>query len=278
MPEIEAEAPPQTTAAATQAGAALSPGARVRAFWQEIHNNCLSRSSDAELRKLDMQPLVVLVVCAVALLVIRFVGKDSLFSLLVPPPSWTEQRNSYWELWSMAWWSGWSLIGYVLLPVLAVRALPGERLRDYGFSWSGFSAHWRLYLLLYLLVLPLAVLMSHTESFQRIYPFYKQANRSLFDFMVWEALYAAQFVGLEFFFRGFMLHGVKRSLGLHAVWVMVIPYCMIHFGKTAAESAGAIVAGVVLGTISLRTNSIWGGVAIHVAVAATMDLLTLRYL
>jgi membrane protease YdiL (CAAX protease family) len=272
MPEVEIDS--ETERAATIAAPSL--GARVWLFWNEIHTSCLAPKD--ELRRLDARPLVVLLVSAVSLMVIRFAGKESVFALVYPPPAGDVIRSTNWELWSMAWWSGCSLVGYMLLPVIAICCLPGERLRDYGWSWKGFRDHWRMYVLLYLLVLPLAVVMSRTASFKNIYPFYKLANRSAFDFAAWQAIYAAQFVGLEFFFRGFMLHGTKRSLGAHAIWVMVIPYCMIHFGKTFAESAGAIVAGLVLGTISLRTDSIWGGVAIHVAVAVTMDLLTVGYL
>jgi membrane protease YdiL (CAAX protease family) len=59
---------------------------------------------------------------------------------------------------------------------------------------------------------------------------------------------------------------------------MVVPYNMIHYGKTLSESLGAIFAGIILGTIALRTRSIWGGVFVHVAVALTMDFLTIGYL
>jgi len=57
-----------------------------------------------------------------------------------------------------------------------------------------------------------------------------------------------------------------------------VPYCMIHFGKTFAETMAAIVAGLALGTVALRTKSIWGGVFVHIAVAVTMDLMTVGYL
>jgi membrane protease YdiL (CAAX protease family) len=56
---------------------------------------------------------------------------------------------------------------------------------------------------------------------------------------------------------------------------MIVPYCMIHFQKPMAETFGAIIAGLVLGTLAMRTRSIWGGVAIHAAVALTMDVLAL---
>ena len=51
------------------------------------------------------------------------------------------------------------------------------------------------------------------------------------------------------------------------MFVAVVPYCMIHFQKPLPEALGAIVAGVVLGALSLRTGSVLGGAAVHVAVA-----------
>jgi hypothetical protein len=122
----------------------------------------------------------------------------------------------------------------------------------------GLLPHIGLYLVLYAFVFPLCWLMAHTKDFQRIYPFYRLANRSLFEFVAWELLYAAQFLSLEFFFRGFMLSR-PSARGVHAIWVMVVPYCMIHFGKTFAETMAAIVAGLALGTVALRTSRSGGG-------------------
>ena len=91
------------------------------------------------------------------------------------------------------------------------------------------------------------------------------------DLLIWELFYGLQFFALEFFFRGFMLHAWKDRLGYFSIFAMVIPYCMVHFQKPWPETLGAILAGTVLGTISLRTGTIWGGVFIHVAVAWSMD-------
>jgi membrane protease YdiL (CAAX protease family) len=56
---------------------------------------------------------------------------------------------------------------------------------------------------------------------------------------------------------------------------MVVPYCMIHFGKPFLEALAAIAAGIVLGTLALKTRSIWCGVLIHVSVAISMDVAAL---
>ncbi len=241
-------------------------------IWQEIDADAVR-----DRRRLDYRPVVVYLLVAVSLTLQEYFGDRGFYRDF----SWLPRSARYgpnWELYSFAWWAGWRVFGFLVLPTIAVLCMPGERLRDYGWSTAGFWKHIRLYVGLYLSVLPLVFLMSRTHAFQRIYPFYKLANRSALDFAAWELMYAAQFVSLEFFFRGFMLQATKASLGVHCIWVMVVPYCMIHYGKTFAECNAAIVAGVVLGTIALRTRSIWGGIFVHIAVALTMDVLTVGFL
>ena len=41
------------------------------------------------------------------------------------------------------------------------------------------------------------------------------------------------------------------------------------------ETIGAVFAGIILGALSLKSRSIWLGVAIHYSVAITMDLAAL---
>jgi membrane protease YdiL (CAAX protease family) len=58
---------------------------------------------------------------------------------------------------------------------------------------------------------------------------------------------------------------------------MCVPYCMIHYGKPYLEAAGAVVAGVALGSLAMRTRSIYSGFLVHVTVALLMDLLSLAH-
>ncbi|RZA09054.1 MAG: CPBP family intramembrane metalloprotease, partial [Moraxellaceae bacterium] len=80
------------------------------------------------------------------------------------------------------------------------------------------------------------------------------------------------FVCLEFFFRGFILNALRPALGANAIWVMCVPYLMIHFPKLWLEATGAILFGLFLGILALRSRSIWGGVLVHAGVALTMDI------
>ena len=175
-------------------------------------------------------------------------------------------RNAYWSL--------GCLFFYFVIPALVIRLVFREKLSEYGLSPKGFFKHLPIYLLLFLPVAAGTVLVSYSDSFQRTYPFYHNP-RFIWDMLLWDFLYCVQFFGLEFFFRGFMVHSMKFKLGSSAVWVMVLPYLMIHFTKPAPEAFGAIIAGTVLGVLSLRTCSIWGGVFIHCMVAIMMDWLSL---
>jgi membrane protease YdiL (CAAX protease family) len=56
---------------------------------------------------------------------------------------------------------------------------------------------------------------------------------------------------------------------------MMVPYCMLHFGKPMPETLAAICGGIILGFMSLRTRSIWMGTAIHITVAGLMDAASL---
>lgn len=220
----------------------------------------------------DWRVLVVLVVAAVSLTLQEYIGDRGAFERWFP----TRGPNQYYELRGFAWWSSWRVIGYVIIPVVAILIMPGERLRDYHFSARGFVRHLWIYILLFALILPAVIVASTTDQFRHTYPFYRMANRSPFDLWSWEVLYAAQFLSLEIFFRGFLLQGLRRALGSNAIFVMIVPYCMIHYGKPMTETLGAIGAGVILGTVAMRTKSIWGGVLIHVGVALTMDVLALK--
>jgi hypothetical protein len=174
-----------------------------------------------------------------------------------------------------AWWSGWRVLGFFLLPALVIKVLLRGKILDHGLQTRGFWGHAWIYVGFFAYVLVAVLVVSYDDHFQTYYPFYEQASRSWFDFWTWELLYAAQFFSLEFFFRGFWLKASKNAMGSHAIYAMVGPYCMIHFGKPFPETLAAILAGVVLGTLALRTRSIWAGFLIHVSVALSMDVAAL---
>ncbi|HYH63203.1 MAG TPA: CPBP family intramembrane glutamic endopeptidase [Urbifossiella sp.] len=162
---------------------------------------------------------------------------------------------------------------YAVVPGFVVTVCFREKLTDYGVGVRGVIADWPVYLAFATIMVPLVYLCSALPRFQEIYPFYRVTSPADVNAALvrWELAYALQFIGLEFFFRGFMVHGTKHRFGTYSVFLMVIPYCMIHFHKPVAECFASIVAGVALGVVSLVTKSVWPGAGLHILVAWGMD-------
>ena len=175
----------------------------------------------------------------------------------------------------LAYWSFLCFVAYLAVPALLTRFVLKERLRDFGLTFRGFGTHLPLYALLFLLVLPLVYLASRDPSFRHTYPFAAEARNGFTDLLKWELIYGLQFLSLEFFFRGFLIFGLEKRFGANAIFVMAVPYCMIHFHKPWPEALGAIGAGLILGALALRTRPVLGGVLIHWAVAISMDVLAI---
>jgi membrane protease YdiL (CAAX protease family) len=194
-----------------------------------------------------------------------------------------EQRGHRWvrlelydELYGYGWWVFSRVFGYVAVPIAVWKLLfPGDRILDMGLRARGFLSHFWIYALCLAVVMAALVVVAQQPDFGNYYPFYKQSSRSWSDFLAWEAMYFLQFLGLEFFFRGWMLSALRRTLGASAIFAMAVPYCMIHYGKPYLEAHGALVAGIVLGSLAMRTRSIYAGFLVHVTVAFSMDYLAL---
>jgi len=186
------------------------------------------------------------------------------------------QMVKYDEFYSYCWWVIARVIGYVLIPFPLWKLLfPKDSLLDMGLRGRGFFKHVWIYGLCLAVVIPAMVLVSRQPDFGNYYPFYKLASRSWFDFGLWEAIYGLQFFCLELFFRGWIVGALRKSMGASAIFVMAAPYCMIHYGKPYLEAHGAIVAGIVLGSLAMRTRSIYSGFLVHITVAYSMDFLAL---
>lgn len=256
-----------------------------RDTWRTLDREAaFKRMELAEAGQFDKRPLVALVIAAVVMTMQDYYGGRYLYDESIRP--WLVELQvkgvgginvaKYDELYSYAWWIAARVIGYVLVPFPLWKLLfPKDSLLDLGLRLRGFTRHLWIYGLCLAIVVPTMLIVANQPDFGAYYPFYKQSSRSWFDFLVWEAMYYLQFLALELFFRGFLIGALRHTLGSASIFVMTIPYCMIHYGKPYLEANGAIIAGVVLGSLAAKTKSIYAGFLVHVTVAALMDILSL---
>jgi len=253
--------------------------------WAVIKVEFAAIESEAEhLREVDSgpdwRPLIALLVATLVLLGVHYLKFATVFEAVMQGVLGDEafirlRQHQYFALFAELWWGLCHLIGYVIVPALVIKFLFKERIRDYGFAWNQTSRYLPWCIFIAVLVVSFAYFASYRSDFLNHYPFYGLAQRSVLDLLMWESIYIAQFLFLEFFFRGFLLHSCHRRFGATALFVMIVPYVMIHFSKPWLEASGALLFGLVLGIIAMRSHSIWGGVFVHTSVALAMDIMAL---
>ena len=177
-------------------------------------------------------------------------------------------------------WSSSLIITVIPLLLICIMIEKEHPRIYYGMAWKRFRAK------PYFLLLGIAVVCIGIGSFlseiQNYYPRFQFSGGNAYaeknDLPLWvsvllyELAYGSDFISVELFFRGFLIHAFVRMLGGHAVLPMVAAYAFLHFGKPLAETISSIFGGYILGIVSYYTRSIWGGIIIHMGVAWAMEL------
>ena len=146
----------------------------------------------------------------------------------------------------------------------------------YGLSKYEDSLKPYFYMLLIMLV-PIMI-AGTTEGFLETYPRIKSTMKegypmlSKFHYISYEVIYGFNFIGIEIFFRGFLILSLLDILGKDAILPMACFYVAIHFGKPMGECISSFFGGSMLGIISYHNGSIKGGVLVHIGIAWMMEI------
>jgi len=225
-------------------------------------------------RGLSFDAVVVIVAATVLIILFHENGSSSVFRgkfLKYFSPS------EFLDLYPAFYWYGCSLLLLGIAPLLLGRLVLGFPTRDLGVGLGDWKFGLKATFGLYFAFLPILVLVSYLPSFQSKYPLFYEATSSGTHFFVYECAYAVYFIGWEFIFRGFMLFGLRPSIGFYAVFVQMIPFAILHFGKAQIETLAAGFAGVLLGYLALRARSFWYGWLLHTLVAVSNDVLAMLH-
>jgi CAAX protease family protein len=274
--------------ACREAGLSEKSYFRLRRKHAGLQLGSTDKAAQATVRQEDIRPFIILTVVPICLVFIHYFGDvewlawflDSLgIRGLAADFRATFSGTGPRDLPPLLWWAGTSVAGYVVVPVVLVTLLWRQRLAEYGVRWSADWLTLRPYLAFVVFMIPVVWIVSYTDQFQARYPFLDmmpgESIRS--RWIIWESAYFAQFFALEFFFRGFMVLGLKARFGWMSIPVMVVPYCMIHFAKPMPEALAAIVAGIALGHLSMKSGTVLWGALLHCAVAMSFDLTVLLH-
>lgn len=241
-------------------------------------------------RKLELrfEPVFILLSSQILLLILMYYGLPRYYRQNIAY-KFADTQSTYSIIFPHVYWFAAAFLMRTCVPILLIWFVLRDKLGNFGYSLRGtFKLAWA-YPLLYLLVLPFVIWGATFESFQLKYPLCKGLVTA--DAVHWKALvlyelaYGMMFLSGESFWRGYILFGLEKYFGYYAIFIMVIPYSMGHFGvlgfgytgKPFPETMGSILAGLVLGYLALKHRSFWLGVLLHWAVALTMDGLVIYH-
>lgn len=164
----------------------------------------------------------------------------------------------------------------VMLPLLMlVHRLLEKKWTLYGIKQTQSL---KTYILLIAFMLPLLIWASLQHDFSLVYPKAGIVGRqlgneaNLFHYLLFETAYAADFFTIEFFFRGFVIVALSKLIGKQCLLPVALFYFSIHLGKPMMEAVSSFFGGLILGSISYHSKSIWGGLVVHISIALLMEL------
>jgi membrane protease YdiL (CAAX protease family) len=184
---------------------------------------------------------------------------------------WQNDEQQFW-LRSIGWVVR---VFVVLVPIFIIWYIKDKSNQPFYGTKALDSA--KPYLLMLVIMLPLLAWASTQPDFLQMYPksgFIKYTSYAAqkWRYLVFELCYGFDFISIEFFFRGFLILALLNICGTQCIIPVAVFYCTIHLGKPMAEAISSFWGGLLLGIVSYNTQSIWGGLLVHLGIAWLMEV------
>ena len=182
------------------------------------------------------------------------------------------------DLYQYLYWFIGNFFSFFILPLLIIIIILKDKPRNFGLRIGDFRPGLRISFYFILVMILIAWFASSSSSFGNTYPLFQRTKESWDLFLVYEVGLLVYVFAWEFIWRGFMLFGLEEKFGYYAVLIQMIPFVILHNGKPSIETFSAIIGGIALGILALRTRSFLYCVIVHISVMFTIDLFSvLRY-
>jgi membrane protease YdiL (CAAX protease family) len=178
-------------------------------------------------------------------------------------------------LYEYIYWFAGDFVTLFIIPVLIIKFLLKDRLTDYGLRMGDHKTGFKYSFIFLAVMLPVLWFVSSNNDFIQTYPQLEDVKYSWNIFLIFESGILLYMVAWEFIWRGFLLFGLEPKFGYYAVLFQMIPFVILHNGKPAIETFGAIIAGLALGILALRTRSILYCIITHAGVMFFIDLVSI---
>ena len=168
----------------------------------------------------------------------------------------------------------WTAKGFILmfiipaLLILFTKTNPSK----FGFNFNNIKQSIIYAIIIVIVSLPFLFYFSTEPSFKAYYPLWKNQM----DFIPAELLLFFSMIGIELFFRGFLLNiAIKYVNWKYAVILQAVLYMLVHIGKPFPEVFLSLFAGLAFGYAAFKTKSIMPSLISHYSIAVIFDILTI---
>jgi membrane protease YdiL (CAAX protease family) len=186
--------------------------------------------------------------------------------------------SPYFSFYQYLYWFNGDFITLFVLPCLIIKLVLKEKIQSYGVRAGKYRKGLKWTLLFSAVMVVVVWFASALPSFTSYYPQLSMAKDDWKIFVVFEAVLFIYLFAWEFFWRGFMLFGLEEKFGLYAIFIQMVPFVIMHNGKPLMETLGAIIGGLLLGVLALKTRSFIYCVLVHFCVIFSIDFIAiLRY-
>ena len=163
--------------------------------------------------------------------------------------------NPYSDLYEFLYWFICDFFVYGILTVVIIKLILKEKTKDYGLTFGDYKSGLFYTLIFISFMIPILWVVSSFPAFVEKYPHLSMAKTDYRIFIYYEIGMLFYLYAWEFVFRGFLLFGLYPKFGYYSVLIQLIPFVILHNGKPALETFSAILGGIALGILALRTRS-----------------------
>jgi len=161
---------------------------------------------------------------------------------------------------------------YGVFPLLVILIVLRKNPLDFGLRW-GVPRVWGYYVLIVCIIAAIILYASSADS--SLQKYYGTAGFNAFTYALTQVMSLG---ASEFLFRGFMIFGLKEKFGEGAIFIQLLPFIMVHFGKPEIETVSTIITGILFGYIAYRGKSFWPAFFIHMFINVFfVALVNIRY-
>ncbi|MDR1958004.1 MAG: CPBP family intramembrane metalloprotease [Planctomycetaceae bacterium] len=193
----------------------------------------------------------------------------------IPPCPDTKLSLGYHFLASYKIWGSFFLFG--LIPILMIKYYFQEKLSNYGLQLGNVKRGLGFFLCMIPVMAGCAYFAGTNPKFHAVYPYNRLLTGHDSFFVFHAVLYPAYYFGWEFFFRGFLQNGLRKTIGLgNAILFQSLASTMLHFGHPGIEVYASLFAGMFWGIIAHRVRSVWSGVLQHSLLGILLDWFLLQ--